>query len=100
MNNSPKYAWLCSYDICHPKRLRKFHHYIAMYGLALNYSVFFLYVSLEQYQRICQAIIKLIHPSDDVRLYRCAMLSQATVIGEICPAGINLISAQGILFSH
>ena len=34
--------WICSYDICHPKRLNKVHRVLCALGIAINYSVFYL----------------------------------------------------------
>jgi hypothetical protein len=43
------------------------------------------------------AVKKIIHPDDDIRLYRCASLHSAKVIGVLSPVGIHLMSAEGLL---
>jgi len=93
-----KQHWVCSYDIRQPKRLKKIHDVLSMVGIAINYSVFYLILSHAQYLKLCKDIQKIIKPEDDVRLYRCASLKTATVIGQVLPAGIHLINEQGHLF--
>lgn len=92
------YHWVCSYDIRHPKRLKKIHDVLSMIGIAINYSVFYLVLSHTQYVQLCKDIQKIIKPKDDVRLYRSAPLKTATVIGQVLPTGIHLINEQGHLF--
>lgn len=93
-----KYHWVCSYDICHPKRLRQVHQLLSMLGIALNYSVFYLSLTAAQFKQLCQKLNKLIPASDDVRLYKCTSLSSIRLIGELTPEGIALINAKGVVF--
>lgn len=95
MNQS--HCWICSYDIRDAKRLKKLHDLLAMSGIAINYSVFYLILHDQQYRAICERIQKIIRSEDDVRLYRCASLQTATTIGFVSPIGIDLIGAQGFL---
>lgn len=89
--------WICSYDICHPKRLVKIHQLLCMLGIAINYSVFYLYLTQQQFQQLIRQLKKIMHPDDDIRLYRCAPLHSASVVGVLNPSGIHLINAQGVL---
>ncbi|MDQ9021827.1 CRISPR-associated endonuclease Cas2 [Acinetobacter sichuanensis] len=90
--------WICSYDIRHPKRLKKIHQVLSMLGIAINYSVFYLCLNEQQYLKLCQNLQRLIHIDDDIRLYRCASLQTATIVGTVTPMGIYLMNAQGQLF--
>jgi len=90
-----QFHWICSYDICHPKRLAKIHRLLSMLGIAVNYSVFYLYLTPQQFQQLVQQLKKIIHPDDDMRLYRCASLHSAKAVGRLSPIGIHLIHAQG-----
>jgi len=92
-----QYHWICSYDICHPKRLNKIHKLLCMLGIAINYSVFYLDLTQKQFQQLVTQLKKIIHPDDDIRLYRCASLHSAKVIGVLSPVGIHLMSAEGLL---
>ena len=70
-------TWICSYDICHAKRLYKIHKLLSNIGIALNYSVFYLQLTTQQFKTLCQCIERLVHHEDDVRLYRCMPLHKA-----------------------
>ncbi|WP_104492017.1 CRISPR-associated endonuclease Cas2 [Acinetobacter indicus] len=89
--------WICSYDICHPKRLNKVHRVLCAVGITINYSVFYLTLRAEQFKKLVKQIEKLIHPEDDVRFYRTVALHRAVVIGTLSPFGIQLLNAQGQL---
>lgn len=95
--SSKQQHWICSYDVRHPKRLKKIHDVLCMLGIAINYSLFYLRLSHSQYLQLCKDIQKIIRPEDDVRLYRCASLHTASMIGEFTSLGIQLISHQGVL---
>lgn len=95
--NMIKYHWVCSYDIRHPKRLRQVHQLLCMLGIAINYSVFYLYLTAQQFKQLCQKLNKLIAFDDDVRLYKCTSLQSIWLIGELAPEGIALINAKGVL---
>jgi len=92
-----QFHWICSYDVCHPKRLAKIHRLLSMLGIAINYSVFYLYLTQQQFQQLIQQLKKMTHPDDDIRLYRCAALHAAKVVGGLSSIGIHLINAQGAL---
>lgn len=92
-----KFHWICSYDISNPRRLMKIHKLLCMLGIAINYSVFYLYLSTQQYKQLVLQLGKLIRPEDDFRLYRCTALHRAEVIGELSPTGIHLINSKGIM---
>jgi CRISPR-associated endonuclease Cas2 len=87
--------WVCTYDICDPKRLIKIHRLLCMLGIAINYSVFYLYLSPQQFEQLSLKLKQLVHIEDDVRLYRAASLQSATIIGVLNPNGILLINPQG-----
>lgn len=92
-----KYHWVCSYDIRHPKRLAQVHQLLCMLGIAINYSVFYLFLSRSQFQDLCRKLNKIIRIEDDVRLYKSTSLQSAYYIGSVCPAGISLLNAQGVI---
>lgn len=56
-----QFHWICSYDICHPKRLVKIHQLLCMLGIAINYSVFYLYLTQQQFQTVDSAVKKDAH---------------------------------------
>ena len=87
--------WVCTYDICDPKRLIKIHRLLCMLGVSINYSVFYLYLSPRQFEQLSLKLKELVHREDDVRLYRAASLQSATIIGELSPNGISLLNSQG-----
>lgn len=97
--NQQQYHWVCSYDICHPKRLRKLHDLLAMLGVAINYSVFYLYLTMQQFEKLCQQIKKIIQPKDDVGLFRCQNLAHAVYL-KSQPLDIFLLNARGCLFGQ
>lgn len=88
-------AWICSYDIRHPKRLYKIHNLLCRIGIAINYSVFYLLLSYTQIKALANKIAKIIYPQDDVRFYPSAALHEAHVLGNASPTGIFLLNAQG-----
>ena len=92
---SQKMHWICSYDICHPKRLIKVHRILCNHGIAINYSVFYLALSLKEFKQLTQQIEKIILPKDDVRFYQSMPLHRAVVLGRISPSGIQLLGPQG-----
>ena len=97
MKTSTYNHWICCYDIGDSKRLIKIHQILSMLGIALNYSVFYLYLSLAQYQQLCQTLKKLIRPEDDVRLYVTVPLQTAQYVGDMMLDGVSLIHAKGVL---
>jgi len=97
MMNIPTYHWICCYDIRDPKRLAKVHQALSMLGIALNYSVFYLYLNLVQFEQLCLRLKKILKTEDDLRLYLSSHLVTAQHIGEMSPCGISLIHAQGVL---
>lgn len=97
MQSMTCYHWVCCYDIRDPKRLARVHKTLCMLGIALNYSVFYLYISHAQYEQLCCSLTKLIRPEDDVRLYIAAPLQSAQYIGEMMLEGVKLMHAKGIL---
>ncbi|MDN3651350.1 CRISPR-associated endonuclease Cas2 [Thalassotalea ponticola] len=63
--------YIISYDIRHPKRLKRVHKVLLGYGIPLQYSVFYLKTSqslqiAEVWEELAQIINK---KEDDVRLY-------------------------------
>lgn len=89
--------WICCYDIRSAKRLVKMHKLLSMLGIAMNYSVFYLTLSMKQFFKLCQSITRLIKPEDDVRLYRCAGLDTAMSLTEKGAGNNLLIGAKGVL---
>ncbi|MGR9015055.1 MAG: CRISPR-associated endonuclease Cas2 [Gammaproteobacteria bacterium] len=69
-----KKSWyLLSYDICHEKRLRKFHYRLSKHGLALQKSVFLIEADERQIQHLIKLVDQYTHTQeDDVRLYPIA----------------------------
>ncbi|WP_096911469.1 MULTISPECIES: CRISPR-associated endonuclease Cas2 [Acinetobacter] len=93
----PTYHWICCYDIRDPKRLAKVHQILSMLGIALNYSVFYLYLNLVQFEKLCLRLKKIIKAEDDLRLYYSSALVTAKYVGEKVLDGVSLIHARGSL---
>lgn len=89
--------WICCYDIRDKKRLAKVHQTLNRLGIAINYSVFYLKITYVQFKALCKALQAIIRNEDDLRLYACTSLFTAKYIGEVCPEGIYLINAKGVL---
>ena len=87
--------WICSYDICHPKRLRKVHQTLSNQGISINYSVFYLALSITEFKQLTRKIDRMITVEDDVRFYKSMPLHRAVVLGRISPSGIQLLGPQG-----
>lgn len=87
-----KKSWyLLSYDICHEKRLRKFHYRLSKHGLALQKSVFLIEADEPQIRQIIDLVEKYTHTQeDDVRLYPIAHPK------EIWSAGVQQQAFQGL----
>lgn len=86
-----RYAWVCCYDICDKKRLAKVHKLVSMKGISLNYSVFYLYITLEEFEQLVNQLQDVITLKDDVRLYRCEYLGEMERLGEWNAEGIELL---------
>ncbi|MCH7306278.1 CRISPR-associated endonuclease Cas2 [Acinetobacter sp. NIPH 1869] len=93
----PAYHWICCYDIRDAKRLAKVHQILSMLGIALNYSVFYLYLTLMQFEQLCRRLKKLIKAEDDLRLYWSSALIGAQYVGNKALDGVNLVHARGSL---
>jgi CRISPR-associated endonuclease Cas2 len=95
--STPHMHWICSYDICHPKRLKKVHQALSNQGIAINYSVFYLSLSLTDFKQLTKKIERLISTEDDVRFYKSMPLHRAVILGVLSPSGIQLLGSQGQL---
>lgn len=92
-----KKHWICCYDITNPKILAKTRALLSRYGLAINYSVFYLYIDEIEYQKIKKQLKALIQKKDDVRIYAGGNLQQAKHVGTCVHDGNHLINSKGIL---
>lgn len=62
--------YLLAYDIADPKRLTRVHHTVRAQGLPLQYSVFLLYGTAADVDRLLADLDRIIHPkADDIRVY-------------------------------
>ena len=77
--------------------MQQVHQLLCMQGIAINYSVFYLYLDTHQFKQLCHKLNSLISLEDDVRLYRCASLEAAQQIGALASEGIVLMNTQGML---
>ena len=87
--------WICSYDICDPKRLKKVHQALSNQGIAINYSVFYLALSPKDFKQLTKKIERLISSEDDVRFYTSMPLHRAVILGVLSPSGIQLLGTKG-----
>ncbi len=83
--------WVCCYDIRDIKRLAKVHQLLAMQGIALNYSVFYLLVTEQQLAKLQEKMIKLVNIQDDVRFYACTAWQDAQMLGQALQDEVSLV---------
>lgn len=91
MDKNKRYAWLCCYDICDKKRLSQVHKIVAKYGISLNYSVFYLYLTLIEFEQLRNRLEQVVTLADDVRLYRCEPLEHIEGVDEWKNHGIFFV---------
>lgn len=96
--------WLLCYDIRCPKRLARVHRICSRYGLAVQYSVFYLEVSSTELQMLEAELAQVIdNKCDDIRIYPVAGLDRALLFGTSClpPMMEAAIKARaGTLFNN
>lgn len=95
--HSPLQHWVCCYDISNPKRLAKVHQLLSKEGIAINYSVFYLYVDPLKLGKLQQQLKKMLSDDDDMCIYAGAHLYQAYHVGEVPHVGNHLIGEKGVL---
>lgn len=66
-------SWhLVAYDVSDKRRLQKVHRYLKQEGIALQYSVFLIEVTKQEYADITDGLLNLTcRKEDDVRFYPC-----------------------------
>lgn len=90
--SSSNFHVICSYDICNRKRLARVHRYLSNYGLAVNYSVFYLKLSTAQIQQHKKALKKLIHlQQDSLQFYVSVPYNQAQTLGQLLQSGLMML---------
>lgn len=91
-HHSPVQLLVC-YDIRKPKRLRRVHRCMCQWGLPLQYSVFYCYLTPKSRQRMENELRQLINPKrDDIRIYGIRSSEQIQFIGkQPMPAGMGLL---------
>lgn len=95
--HSPPQHWICCYDISDRRRLAKAHQLLSKEGIAINYSVFYVYADVIKIDKLSKQLKQLVDESDDIRMYAGAQLQQAYYVGEIPHVGNHLIGAKGVL---
>lgn len=60
-----KPLWLISYDVSHPKRLRRIYRYCSQYGWPLQKSVFVFALNKAEKAQACQELIDLLDSDED-----------------------------------
>lgn len=77
-----RYAWLISYDITEPRRLRRLHRFLRRHATPVQYSVFLFEGTAARMGRLMQQVEDLIDPChDDVRGYELPAQPELTVLG-------------------
>lgn len=89
--------WIFCYDISDRRRLAKVHQLLSKEGIAINYSVFYVYANTMQVDKLSNQLKKLVGDNDDIRIYAGAHLQKAYHVGEIPHMGNHLIGEKGVL---
>ncbi|MCP5319272.1 MAG: CRISPR-associated endonuclease Cas2 [Pseudomonadales bacterium] len=94
MSESPM---LLCYDIRNPRRLVRVYRRARRFGLALQYSVFYLELSESRLNDLLDQIHSVIDETeDDVRVYRISGLQAVQQIGRsIFPDGVLVTGSRG-----
>lgn len=88
---------LLCYDIRNPRRLLRVYRRARRYGIALQYSVFYLELTKSRLTELLAQIRSVIDEScDDVRVYQINGLSDIQQIGRgMVPEGLMVTGARG-----
>lgn len=77
-----KRAWIVSYDITEPRRLRQVHAYLVKHAFALQYSVFLAVCSETELDRLLAGLSSQISAKhDDVRAYPIPEAAEPVCLG-------------------
>lgn len=88
-------AWLISYDIANPRRLRRLHRFLVRRALPVQYSVFYYEGSPAAMGRLMQQIEDLINPKqDDVRGYQLPEKLNVTTLGRGSIPGSTMVLSE------
>lgn len=93
----PLQHWICCYDISDRRRLAKVHQLLSKEGIAVNYSVFYLYADVIKIDQLSKQLKRFVGENDDIRMYVGAHLQQAYYVGKIPHIGNHLIGEKGVL---
>lgn len=96
MARQERSAWLVSYDISGPKRLRRTARYLEAHAIRLQNSVFLGLWPHAKVEEITNGILAIIRArKDDVRMYRIPDLRQTPFVGvEPIPDGALMIDPR------
>ena len=74
--------YVVAYDVVHDRRRLKVARLLERYGERVQYSVFEMYLTTEEWARLRRHLERLLNPKEDsVRVYRlCAVCRQRVVI--------------------
>ncbi|EAR23044.1 CRISPR-associated endonuclease Cas2 [Nitrococcus mobilis] len=88
---------LVCYDICEPRRLARVHRRMKRWGLPLQYSVFYCWLTPPEHNRLAQELAELIdRKADDVRIYAVQESRPARWLGRRpLPEGVQLLGLSG-----
>lgn len=77
--------WLLCYDIRCPKRLARVHRICRRYGVAVQYSVFYLELASHELEWLETELNSVIDTNcDDIRIYPVTGLDRALILGTSC----------------
>lgn len=84
-------AWILAYDIADPRRLVRVHRRMSQFATPLEYSVFWLEGTENDYMRCVLAIVPLLAlDADDLRAYPVPARGLRVRVGvRVLPAGIT-----------
>lgn len=85
------------YDICEPRRLVRVHRRMKRWGIPLQYSVFYCYLTPPEHNRLAQELKGLIDiEADDVRIYAVQESLPIQCLGrQPLPEGVQLLGLPG-----
>lgn len=101
MARQERSAWLVSYDISDPKRLRRAAQILESHGIRLQNSVFLGLWLDRTLEAVCRDLVEIIHAQkDDLRLYKIPERCQPFFAGiSALPAGTLLADSRFHLIS-
>lgn len=97
MAQSRRIPHLVCYDICQPRRLARVYRRMKRWGIPLQYSVFYCWLTPQEHNRLARELAELIDTkADDVRIYAVQERVPIQCLGRLpLPEGVQLLGLSG-----